>query len=87
MGGTGIDFLCAADFDELVIRLRDTLGLTVYMVTHDLDTLARLATRIAVLADQRIIVCGTPAEVLATDHPFIQNFFCSEHARAVMQKN
>ena len=56
------------------------------MVTHDLDTLAALATRMAVLAEQRIIACGTPAEVLAVEHPFIRNFFCSEHAVAVMQK-
>lgn len=44
------------------------------MVTHDLSTLAGLATRLAVLAEQRIIACGTPAEVLAVDHPFIRNF-------------
>ena len=83
----GLDPDMADNFVRLIGMLQSELGFTVVMVTHDLDTLARLATRIAVLADQRIIVCGTPAEVLATDHPFIQNFFCSEHARAVMQKN
>ena len=56
------------------------------MVTHDLETLAGLATRVAVLAEQRIVAYGTPAEVLAVDHPFIRNFFCSEHATALMQR-
>ena len=66
--------------------LQKELGFTVVMVTHDLDTLAGLATQMAVLADQRIIACGTPAEVVAVDHPFIRNFFCSERAAAAMQK-
>ena len=52
----------------------------------DLETLAGRATRVAALAEQRIIACGTPDEVLAVDHPFIHRFFCSEHAKAVMHK-
>lgn len=56
------------------------------MVTHDLDTLAGLATRVAVLSGQRIIANCSPAEVLDVNHPFIHNFFCSEHARSVMRK-
>ena len=56
------------------------------MVTHDLDTLAGLATRVAVLAGQRIIADASPAEVLDVDHPFIKTFFCSEHARSVMRR-
>ena len=82
----GLDPDLADNFVKLIRMLQKELGFTVVMVTHDLETLAGLATRVAVLAEQRIIACGTPAEVLAVDHPFIRNFFCSEHAGAVMQK-
>ena len=82
----GLDPDLADNFVKLIRMLQKELGFTVLMVTHDLDTLAGLATHVAVLAEQRIIACGTPAEVLAVDHPFIHNFFCSGHALAVMQK-
>ena len=82
----GLDPDLADNFVKLIRMLQKELGFTVVMVTHDIETLAGLATRVAVLAEQRIIACGTPAEVLAVDHPFIRNFFCSEHAGALMQK-
>lgn len=82
----GLDPDRGENFVNLIKMLQKELGFTVIMVTHDLDTLAGLATRMAVLADQRIIACGTPAEVVAVDHPFIRNFFCSERAAAAMQK-
>ena len=82
----GLDPDLADNFVKLIGMLQKELGFTVVMVTHDLDTLAGLATHVAVLAEQRIIACGTPAEVLAVDHPFIRNFFCSEHAIAAMKK-
>jgi phospholipid/cholesterol/gamma-HCH transport system ATP-binding protein len=78
----GLDPDLADNFVRLIGMLQKELGFTVVMVTHDLDTLAGLATRVAVLAEQRIIACGTPAEVLAVDHPFIRNFFSSEYAGA-----
>ena len=81
----GLDPDLADNFVQMIRMLQKDLGLTVIMVTHDLETLAGLATHMAVLADQRIIANGTPADVLAVDHPFIRNFFCSEHALAVMQ--
>lgn len=80
----GLDPDLAASFVKLISALQKELNFTVVMVTHDLDTLAGLATHIAVLADQRIIACGPPAEVMAVDHPFIHNFFCSEHALAAL---
>jgi len=83
---SGLDPDLADSFVRLIAMLQRELAFTVIMVTHDLETLAGLATRIAVLAEQRIIACGTPAEVLAVDHPFIRSFFCSEHAAAAMQK-
>ena len=80
----GLDPDLADNFVRLIATLKKQLGFTVVMVTHDLDTLAGLATRVAVLADRRIIADGPPAEVLKVDHPFIRSFFCSEHARAAM---
>jgi phospholipid/cholesterol/gamma-HCH transport system ATP-binding protein len=82
---SGLDPDLADSFVRLIAMLQKELAFTVVMVTHDLETLAGLATRVAVLAEQRIIACGTPAEVLAVDHPFIRSFFCSEHAAAAMQ--
>ncbi len=75
----GLDPDLANNFVTLIRMLQRELGFTVLMVTHDLDTLAGLATRVVVLADQRIVANGTPAEVLAVDHPFVRNFFCYEH--------
>jgi phospholipid/cholesterol/gamma-HCH transport system ATP-binding protein len=82
----GLDPDRGQNFVKLIKMLQKELGFTVVMVTHDLDTLAGLATRIAVLADQRIVASGTLAQVVAVDHPFVRNFFCSERAMAVMQK-
>lgn len=82
----GLDPDLADNFVALIRMLQQELGFTVVMVTHDLETLAGLATSVAALAEQRIIARGTPDEVLAVDHPFIRSFFCSEHAKAVMQK-
>lgn len=82
----GLDPDLADNFVKLIGMLQRELGFTVVMVTHDLDTLAGLATRVAVLAEQRIIACGTPAAVLAVEHPFIRNFFGTGHAAFVMQK-
>lgn len=81
----GLDPDLADELVKLIGMLQRELAFTVLMVTHDLETLAALATQVAVLADQRIVACGRPAEVLAVDHPFVRNFFCSEHARAAMR--
>lgn len=83
---SGLDPDLADDLVKLIRMLQKELAFTVLMVTHDLETLAALSSRIAVLADQRIVACGTPAEVLAVDHPFIRNFFGSPYARAAMQE-
>ena len=78
----GLDPDLAESFVQLIGTLQKELGFTVVMVTHDLDTLAGLASHVAVLAEQRIIACGRPVEILAVDHPFIRNFFSSEYAGA-----
>jgi len=70
--------------DGLCALLRDMhrdMGLTVVMVTHDLDTIFELSTRIAVLADRQVIVAGTPQAVLAFEHPFVHDFFLGERGR------
>ena len=74
----GLDPLRSDEFVDLVRSLHRQLGFTVVMVTHDLDTLLALATRVAVLADKRVIVCDTVPEVLKFDHPFIHTFFLGE---------
>ncbi len=71
----GLDPESADDFCHLLRSLHQQLGLTVVMVTHDIDTLLEISTRIAVLADQKVAVVGTPKEVIATPHPFIQRYF------------
>lgn len=74
----GLDPDSADGLCELLRSLHQELGLTVVMVTHDLDTIFALSTRVAVLADKRVIATGTPREVMAVEHPFIQAFFLGE---------
>lgn len=80
----GLDPDSSDAFVQLLRSLREELELTVIMVTHDLDTLFELSTRIAVLAEQRVLVSGAPQEVIAHPHPFIQNFFLGERGRRAM---
>lgn len=78
---SGLDPIGAADFDELVIKLRDTLGLTVYMVTHDLDSLFTACDRIAVLGDKRVLVQGTIEDMLKSEEPWVKSYFRGKRAR------
>lgn len=80
----GLDPIAAAAFDELTLGLSKTLGLTVFLITHDLDTLYAICDRVAVLADQKVIAVGTIPELLATDHPWIQEYFNGPRGRAAM---
>ncbi|MBS1191821.1 MAG: transporter related protein [Rhodocyclaceae bacterium] len=82
----GLDPDRSEGFVHLIRQLQRELGFSVVMVTHDLETLAGLSSKIAVLADQRIVAFGTPAEAMAVDHPFIRNFFCSERGLAILSK-
>lgn len=77
----GLDPNSSDEFCDLLRELHAALGLTVIMVTHDLDTLYDLSTRVAVLADRRVIVQGTPDEVARFEHPFIEHFFLGERGR------
>lgn len=78
---SGLDPIGAADFDELVAKLRDTLGLTVYMVTHDLDSLFSVCDRIAVLGQKRVLVEGTVEDMLKFDDPWVKSYFRGKRAR------
>ena len=77
----GLDPISATKFDELVRQLQQSLGLTVLMVTHDLDSLNAVCDRVAVLLDKRV-VAGTIAELLAYDHPWIHEYFHGVRGRA-----
>ena len=78
----GLDPIGAAAFDELTKSLQRTMGLTVFLITHDLDTLYAICDRVAVLADKRVIAVGTIDELLALDHPWIQEYFNGPRGRA-----
>jgi phospholipid/cholesterol/gamma-HCH transport system ATP-binding protein len=78
----GLDPIGAAAFDELTKSLQRTLGLTVFLITHDLDTLYAICDRVAVLADKKVIAVGTIDELLALDHPWIQEYFKGPRGRA-----
>jgi phospholipid/cholesterol/gamma-HCH transport system ATP-binding protein len=78
----GLDPIGAAAFDQLIKDLRDALGLTVFLITHDLDTLYAICDRVAVLADQKVVAIGTIPELLALDHEWIQEYFMGPRGRA-----
>ena len=81
----GLDPIGAAAFDELILDLRNALHLTVFLITHDLDTLYAICDRVAVLADRKVIAVGTIDELLALDHPWIQEYFRGPRGRAVTE--
>ncbi|MDP2708185.1 MAG: ATP-binding cassette domain-containing protein [Burkholderiales bacterium] len=81
----GLDPESADGFVSLLRSLHQELQLTVVMVTHDLDTLYELSTRVAVLAEQRVIVSGPPKDVIAFTHPFVHEFFLGERGQRAME--
>lgn len=81
---SGLDPISAGDFDELVLTLQRALGLTVFMVTHDLDSLKTACNRIAVLGDRKVLLVGTMNDMLASPHPWLREYFHGKRARAVV---
>jgi len=79
---SGLDPIGAGDFDTLIATLQRTLGLTVFMVTHDLDSLHTVCDRIAVLADGKVIAAGTMDTMLASTHPWLRAYFHGKRSRA-----
>lgn len=81
---SGLDPIAAAAFDRLIEALRDTLGLTVYMITHDLDSIFAVCDRVAVVADRRVVREGAPSDLVRDPrHPWVKEYFCGERARLV----
>ena len=83
----GLDPIGAAEFDQLILRLHAAMGMTVFMVTHDLDSLHAICDRIAVLAEKRVIVCGSMTEMMQQPHPWIHEYFHGPRARAASATN
>jgi len=81
----GLDPIGAAAFDQLILTLRDALGLSVFLVTHDLDTLYRITDRVAVLANKKVLVADTLERVAATDDAWIRDYFHGPRGRAAAQ--
>jgi phospholipid/cholesterol/gamma-HCH transport system ATP-binding protein len=77
----GLDPISAAAFDNLIRALKETLGLTVFLITHDLDTLYAICDRVAVLADKHVIAVGTIPELVKSDHRWIQEYFNGPRGR------
>lgn len=82
---SGLDPIGAGDFDDLIAKLRDTLGLTVFMVTHDLDSLHSVCDRIAVLGNRKVLVSGPMSTMLEFDHPWVKAYFRGARARGLLE--
>ena len=78
----GLDPIGAAAFDQLILTLQQALGLTVFLITHDLDTLYAICDRVAVLADKRVVINAPIEEVERCDHPWVREYFHGPRARA-----
>jgi phospholipid/cholesterol/gamma-HCH transport system ATP-binding protein len=79
---SGLDPISAGDFDQLILTLQETLGISVFMVTHDLDSLHRVCDRIAVLGEGKIIEAGNMETMLASQHPWLTSYFHGARAHA-----
>ena len=78
----GLDPISAAAFDELLKDLSDSLDLTVFMITHDLDTLYAITDRVAVIADKKVVAVAPVRELERSDHPWIKKYFLGPRGRA-----
>jgi phospholipid/cholesterol/gamma-HCH transport system ATP-binding protein len=81
----GLDPVVAARLDELILRLRGALGITILFITHDLDSMHRVCDRVAVLADKRIVAVDTPATLARSMHPWVNAYFHGPRAEAAAQ--
>ncbi|ESR24240.1 ABC transporter ATP-binding protein [Lutibaculum baratangense] len=79
---SGLDPIGAADFDNLIAKLQETLGLTVFMVTHDLDSLFSICSRVAAIGNKKILVAGDLETVVAYDDPWIKAYFGGQRGRS-----
>ncbi len=82
---SGLDPVGARNFDNLIVELRDRLGITVMMITHDLDSIFGIVDRMAVLADKHVVAEGTLENVLQSQHPFVEEFFKNDYTKQKYQ--
>jgi phospholipid/cholesterol/gamma-HCH transport system ATP-binding protein len=80
---SGLDPIAAAEIDELVTKLKETMGLSIYMVTHDLDSLFSVCDRIAVLSEKKIVLEGPLSEIFRSDDPWVIAYFHGKRARQI----
>jgi phospholipid/cholesterol/gamma-HCH transport system ATP-binding protein len=78
---SGLDPIGARNFDALIVELRDLLGITVVMITHDLESIFSIVDRMAVLADKHVVAQGSLENVLQSQHPFVEEFFKNEYTK------
>ncbi|MEN1957565.1 ATP-binding cassette domain-containing protein [Luteimonas sp. MJ204] len=81
----GLDPIGAAAFDNLILTLRQALGLTVFIITHDLDTLYAICDRVAVIADRKVVATGKIGDIERLDHPWVQEYFNGPRGRAARE--
>jgi phospholipid/cholesterol/gamma-HCH transport system ATP-binding protein len=84
---SGLDPISAGEFDALIKTLQKTLGLTVFMVTHDLDSLNTVCDRVAALAGGKIVAIGPMRSLLASDHPWVKAYFHGKRSRTVLAQS
>lgn len=82
---SGLDPIAAAEFDDLILTLKRTLGLTVFMVTHDLDSLYLACDRVAALADGKVVAQGPIDSMLLSDHPWVKSYFQGQRGHGLAQ--
>lgn len=82
---SGLDPISAAAFDDLIEDLSESLRLTVFMVTHDLDSLYKITDQVAVIADKKVVAMGPVAEVAASDHPWVKSYFHGERGQVAAE--
>jgi phospholipid/cholesterol/gamma-HCH transport system ATP-binding protein len=82
---SGLDPISAGDFDQLILTLQETLGISVFMVTHDLDSLHRVCDRVAVLGEGKVLEIGTMDKMLRSQHPWLKAYFHGARAHADWQ--
>lgn len=83
---SGLDPISAGEFDDLLLTLKETLGLTVFMVTHDLEVLHSVCDRIAVLADGQVVVDGSIDTLMTSDHPWVHSYFHGRRSQRLLDR-
>jgi len=83
---SGLDPIGARNFDELILELRELLGITVVIITHDLDSIFNIVDRMSVLADKHVVAEGNVENVLQSQHPFVEEFFKNKYTQKYMQR-